>query len=154
MLVMENSAASTSSQAWSGQIQPGFGNAVRAYVVNPFVKVGGLEYFGNFESATGKKATEATERTWKQRSSEVVYRFLPGEQVYVGARYNTAKGQLQGIANDVSVNRTSAALGWFMTPSILMKGEYVNQKYSDFPTTDIRSGGKFKGFLIQGVLAF
>ena len=154
MLVMENSAASTTANAWSGQIQPGFSNAVRAYVVNPFVKVGGLEYFGNFESATGKKATEATERTWKQSSSEVVYRFLPAEQVYVGARYNTAKGQLQGIANEVKVNRTSAALGWFMTPSILLKGEYVNQKYNDFPTTDIRSGGKFKGFLIQGVLAF
>ena len=153
-LVLENSAATTNAAAWSGAIQPGFSNAVRAYVVNPFIKVKGLEYFGNFESATGKKATEATERTWKQNSNEVVFRFLPAEQAYVGYRYNTAKGQLQGIANDVKVTRSQTSLGWFMTPSILLKGEYVNQKYTDFPTTDIRNGGKFNGFMVEGVLAF
>jgi hypothetical protein len=35
-----------------------------------------------------------------------------------------------------------------------MKAEWVNQKYNDFPTSDIRSGGKFKGYMIEGVVAF
>ena len=34
-----------------------------------------------------------------------------------------------------------------MTPNILGKVEWVNQKYLDFPSTDIRNGGQFKGFI-------
>ncbi len=68
--------------------------------------------------------------------------------------YNTAKGQLTGITNDVSVNRNAIAGGWFITPALLVKGEYVNQSYNDFPTTDIRNGGNFKGFMMSGVVAF
>jgi hypothetical protein len=30
----------------------------------------------------------------------------------------------------------------------------VNQRYLDFPVTDIRNGGKFNGFMVEGVLAF
>jgi len=90
---------------------------------------------------------------WNQNVGEVVYRFL-GEQVYVGGRYNTAWGQLAGITNDVKVNRYQLGGGWFVTPNVLAKAEYVNQKYLDFPTTDIRNGGKFHGLMIEGVVAF
>ena len=38
--------------------------------------------------------------------------------------------------------------------TVLLKGEWAQQKYLDFPTTDIRSGGKFKGFMVEGVVAF
>ena len=38
--------------------------------------------------------------------------------------------------------------------NILAKAEWVNQKYSDFPLTDIRNGGQFKGFMVQGVIGF
>ena len=44
--------------------------------------------------------------------------------------------------------------GWFVTPNVLAKLEYVTQKYADFPITDIRNGGKFKGFMISGVVGF
>jgi hypothetical protein len=37
---------------------------------------------------------------------------------------------------------------------VLSKIELVNQKYLDFPTSDIRSGGQFKGVMIEGVVAF
>jgi hypothetical protein len=152
--VLENVASTETANAWSGNVRPGQSDNIHAAVVNPFIKVGGLEYFGNFESATGKAATETTNRTWKQVSNEVIYRFLPREQVYVGARYNTAKGTLVGITNDVSVNRTQFAGGWFITPSLLTKIEWVNQKYNDFPPTDIRNGGQFKGFMVEGAVAF
>jgi hypothetical protein len=41
-----------------------------------------------------------------------------------------------------------------VTPNVLAKAEYVNQKYLDFPTSDIRRGGKFNGLMIEGVVAF
>jgi hypothetical protein len=30
----------------------------------------------------------------------------------------------------------------------------VKQRYNDFPLTDIRSAGQFKGFMISGVIGF
>jgi hypothetical protein len=35
-----------------------------------------------------------------------------------------------------------------------MKGEYVIQKYKDFPSSDIRNGGKFNGYVIEAVVGF
>jgi hypothetical protein len=152
--IMENTASTETANAWSGNIQPGFGHNVQAYVVNPFIKYNGLELFGNFETASGRSWTETSDRTFRQNAYEAVYRLGAGEKFYVGARYNTLAGQLQGIANDVSVDRTQLGGGWFVTPNILMKVENVTQKYNKFPTTDIRNGGQFKGLMISGVVAF
>jgi hypothetical protein len=57
-------------------------------------------------------------------------------------------------ADEVSIDRTQVGGGWFVTPLIVLKGEWVNQRYTDFPTTDIRNGGRFKGFVVEGVVAF
>jgi hypothetical protein len=152
--VLENTAATEAAQAWSGNIRPGFANEVRAYVVNPFLKWHGLEYFGNIETAKGRAASEGSPREWSQSANELVYRFLADEKVYVGARYNTAKGALAGMSDDVTVERSQFGGGWFLTPSVLLKAEYVVQNYKDFPSTDIRSGGKFKGLVFEGVVAF
>lgn len=152
--VMENVSSTETAQAWSGAIQPGFRRNVKAFVVNPFVKYRGLELFGNIERARGKASNETANRTWDQYSGEAVYRFLPREQLYVGARYNTAKGQLAGLTGDVNVRRYQLASGWFVTPGILAKVEYVNQKYLDFPITDIRHGGRFNGIMVEGAVGF
>ncbi len=152
--VLENTSSTESEQAWSGAIQPGFRSSVHAVVVNPFIKYRGLELFGNIERAKGKGVTETEYRKWNQNVGEAVYRFLPGDRAYVAARYNTAKGELTGITNKVSVDRTQLGGGFFITPTIALKGEYVNQKYNDFPKTDVRNGGKFNGYMIEGTVAF
>ncbi|HZK77627.1 MAG TPA: hypothetical protein VFC35_01875 [Gemmatimonadaceae bacterium] len=152
--VLENTASTETAQAWSGAIQPGLSSKVRALQFNPFVKVGGLEFFGIAEQAKGRNATETADRTWNQYAGEALYRFLADDRVYVAGRYNTAKGRLLNMTNDVSVDRYNVGAGWFITPNVMMKGEWVNQKYNDFPTTDIRNGGKFKGYMIEGVVAF
>ena len=152
--VLENTSSTETAQAWSGSIQPGLKNSIHSIVLNPFLQVGGLELFGNIERAKGRAQAETANRTWKQNVGEVVYRFLPDQRVYIAARYNTVKGQLTVGAPDVTVNRWQTGGGWFLTPNILAKAEYVTQKYLDFPTTDIRNGGKFKGFMIEGVVAF
>jgi hypothetical protein len=152
--VLENTQSSEANQAWSGDIQPGFSSAITAVVINPFVKFHGLELFGNVENARGGAASEPVKRTWNQYAGDVVYRFLPKEQLYVAARYNTASGRLAGVSQDVSVDREQLAGGWFVTPGVLAKVEYVNQKYFDFPTTDIRNGGHFHGFVVEGAVGF
>jgi hypothetical protein len=152
--VLENTASTETAQAWSGAIQPGLSSKVTAMQLNPFIKLGGLEFFGIAEQAKGRNATETKDRTWNQYAGEVTYRFLADDRVYVAGRYNTAKGRLLGMANDVSVDRYNLGGGWFLTPNVLLKGEWVNQNYNDFPTTDIRNGGKFKGYMVEGVVSF
>ena len=152
--VLENTTSTETAQAWSGAMQPGLKNSIHSWVVNPFLQFKGLELFGNVETAKGRAAGETDNRAWKQNVGEVVYRFLPDQRVYVAARYNTVKGQLTVGTPDVKVNRSQVGGGWFLTPNILTKLEFVNQKYLDFPTTDIRNGGKFKGFMVEGVVAF
>ena len=76
-----------------GQHAAGHEEQHHAWVVNPFLKFGGLEIFGNIERAKGRAATETESRTWNQNAGEVLYRFLP-TTLYVAGRYNTVKGQL------------------------------------------------------------
>ena len=138
---------------WSGSIQPGFRNNVQALQINPFLKFKGLEFFGSIDRGQGRASGEASDRKLRQEAADLVYRFA-GDRLYAGARYNTATMRLQGMTNDVGADRTALAAGWFISPLILLKGEYVNQKYNGFPTTDRRSGGKFSGFIFEGVVAF
>ena len=152
--VLENSTSNETSNAWSGQIQPGFGHNVTAFVVNPFVKYHGLEFFGNFETASGRSWAETDDRTWRQNAYEALYRIGAGEKFYVGGRYNTAMGRLAGATTDMSVDRVQIGGGWFVTPNVLFKVENVDQRYMNFPTNDIRNGGKFNGLMISGVVAF
>jgi hypothetical protein len=151
--VLENTLSTESANAWSGAVQSGMKNMVTAFVVNPFVKYRGAELFGNIETMTGAAAAEVSRRTLRQLVGEGVYRFA-ADRLYVGGRYNVVTGQLAGIANDITVRRSQLGGGWFVTPNVLSKLEFVQQRYLDFPTTDIRNGGKFQGFMVEGVVAF
>ncbi len=153
-MVMENTTATLAAQAWSGQIRPGFSNTVRAFAINPFVRYQGFEFFGTAENLRGKALSETGyQRDWNQYAGDLLYRFMD-ERMYVGVRSNTANGKLTGIANKVSVDRNALAAGWYVTPVLLMKGEYMQQKYYQFPTSDIRSSGKIQGFVVEGVVSF
>ena len=151
--MLENTAATETANAWSGNIRPGFSNEVRTYVVNPFIKYRGAEIFGTIENARGRASSEPANRTIRQYAVDGLYRFW-NDKLYLGGRYNTVNGNLAGIPNPIKVNRAELGGGWFVTPLLLTKVEYVNQKYLDFPSADIRNGGQFKGFMVEGVLAF
>jgi hypothetical protein len=140
----------------SGRFNPGLTNRVSAVMINPFVKFKGLELFGAYEIAQGGTYTEANDRKWTQFVAEGVFRFLPNEQAYIGARYNTTTGRPSGTAYtaDVTIERTSLVAGWFPTRNLLLKGELVSQKYIDFPTSVIFNEGKFNGLLIEAVIGF
>lgn len=140
--------------AFSGRLNPGFSKKVTAFMLNGFLKAGGLEVFGTYETAKGRTKTETADRKANQVAIDGVYRFGKNENLFVGARYNTVTARLAGMAADVTVNRTALAAGWFLTNNVLLKGEIVNQQYKDFPTTDYRSSGKFNGFVIEAVVGF
>jgi hypothetical protein len=150
--VVENTAATESAQFTSGGINPGFRNEVTAIQVNPFVKFGGLELFGVIERAEGRASTEAADRQFDQLALDVVYRL--GDSLYAGARHNRVKGTLAGMTSDVEADRWQVGGGWFITSSMLLKAEYVNQEFKGYPATHIRNGGKFKGLMFEAVVAF
>jgi hypothetical protein len=152
--VLENTAATESGQFRSGMINPNFADKVKSYMINPFVKYGGVELFGVVEKAKGRASNETALRTVDQYAAELVYRFLADDKLFVGARWNEVSGRLQGIASDVTTHRGQVSAGWFLTPGIMLKGEWVAQKYHDFPATDIRNGGKFDGFVVEGIVSF
>ena len=152
--VMENTAATESANYTSGAINPGFKNQVTALQLNPFVKFRGLEVFGVLEQATGKASAEVSERRFRQHAVDVVYRFFPDEQLFVGARYNKVGGDLAGITGNAGAKRVQLAGGWFITPALLAKVEYVKQEYYGFPVSNIRNGGRFNGLMLEGVVGF
>lgn len=151
---MENTAATAAGRFTSGRINPGLRSEVTALVLNPFVKFQGLEFFGTFEKAEGRAANENATRSWTQVAGEGIYRFGTDEVYYVGGRYNKVNGPLAGSLAEVSVDHFQLGAGWFLTPQMVLKAEYVSQNYNDFPTTDILNGGKFSGMMIEGVISF
>ena len=155
--VLVKPTETVSAAAWTGDIQPGLSSEITATVLNPFIKFGGLEFFGNFEQAQGRTGNEmiadAAKRKWTQMSGDAIYRFA-WDDLYACARYNTVKGRFAGFASDVEVDRVQVGGGWFMTPNILMKAEYVRQEYKDYPSTSQFFGGVFEGVMVEGVVAF
>lgn len=137
----------------AGRINPDLKNEMTAFMINPFIKFGGLEFFGIYERASGKYTSEDDERKWNQYAGELIYRFGSNENFYLGGRYNTVNGELRS-GEDVTVNRFNLGGGWFMTKNILTKVEYVNQDYNDYPANDIHHQGKFNGFNVEAIISF
>jgi len=151
-------ANASTAVAFSGRFNPSFSKKVDAAMFNGFLKVKGLELFGTYETAKGRTSKETSSRTANQFAGELIYRFAQ-DRLYVGGRYNTVKAELTGFTTDVNINRTAFAAGWFLTKNVLLKGEYVTQKYLHFenttvPNTDYRAGGKFNGYVIEAVVGF
>ena len=148
--VVDNSTAAAFT---NGRLNPGYKNQTRAFQLNPFVKFGGLELFGVLERASGRAANETETRDVSQYAGDLVYRFL-SDRLYVAGRYNVVRGDFSALSRDVSVNRQALAAGWFISPTMLTKIEYVQQSYEGFDASDIQSGAEFSGVVIQGALAF
>jgi hypothetical protein len=148
--VVDNAAAGSFT---NGRLNPGFRNETTAFQINPFVKFHGLELFGVLERASGKAANETGARDVNQYAGDLIYRFL-GDKLYVGGRYNVVKGDLSSTIQDITVDRQALAAGWFISPTMLTKVEYVQQSYDGFASTNILNGAEFSGFVIQGALAF
>jgi hypothetical protein len=159
----------------SGRIDPGMSNRITAISIDPFIKYGGLELYAGYQNLKGSVYADTSKGAWNTRSfnqmyGEVVYRFF-NDHVYVGARYINVSGEPNGIkyntngstldqgktANQqakITSNRFAVAAGYFPIKNLLLKLEYVNQEYNDYPTLDYRNQGKFNGLTIQAIVGF
>lgn len=172
--VMENAPVTLTGNAFSGRVNPGFRDDNTAFMINPFVKFGGLEFFGTWEYAHGGNAFEngegstygeVADRSAHQTAADLLYRFGKDEQFYIGARYIKLTATLadgvtassSGTRYDVTVDRTAIVGGWFVTKNVLLKAEYVNQNYDGYLQTGPNNrfyDGNFKGFVMQGAISF
>lgn len=151
--VMEPTTATSSAQYSSGLVTPGFTNKLTAIMVNPFVKYKGFEFFGLFETVSGRTFAETDRRNFTQLGADLLYRFGKDENLYVAGRYNSVSGELNAT-QDIDVQRVSLGAGWFMTKNILAKVEYVNQTYDGYAPGSRFDGGKFSGFIAEAVISF
>ncbi|MBK6731772.1 MAG: hypothetical protein IPG60_12705 [Bacteroidetes bacterium] len=175
-LVMENTAANATANAFSGRYNPGFKDAVTAFQFNPFFKYNGLEIFGTIEFASGRSLTEAIDpedRSVSQYGGDVIYRFFDNENVYLGLRYMMVSSEQRGVNDqgegiildqNQDITRFAGVVGWFVTDNILAKLEYVTQSYTGFSSgtifydgwddTDLSGDAGFNGIMLSGSIAF
>ena len=152
---MENTIASSDGNAFSGRFNPAFKEQVKTFMINPFIKYRGIELFGTYEMAQGRLINERDMRTATQYAVDLIYRFpKEKENFWIGGRYNSLTATLPFNSTDITINRMVGSLGWFLTKNIIMKAEYVNQECKNFSATDIRSGGKFDGFMVEASIGF
>jgi hypothetical protein len=140
---------------FSGRYNPGFSEEVNTYMINPFLKYKGLEFFGTYENARGRTITETVQRRATQYAADLIYRFPQHkENFWIGVRYNTVTAAMRGTAGDITIYREVASAGWFLTRNIMLKAEYVNQVYQNYPNTNILNGGKFYGTMMEASIGF
>ncbi len=140
---------------FSGRFNPGFTEQVNTFMINPFVKYKGLEFFATYENAHGRTITEVNKRQAVQYAADLIYRFPANkENFWLGIRYNTVTSGVQGLTQNITINREVASAGWFLTRNIMLKVEYVNQVYQNYPGDNILNGGKFYGTMFEAAIGF
>ena len=140
--------------AFSGRYNPGFTEEVKTFMVNPFVKFKGLEFFGSYEYANGRTIAETGKRTAIQYAGDLIYRFGRTENFWIGIRYNKVTAAMANVTQKITITREVASAGWFLTRNIMLKAEYVNQEYDHYPDNNILNGGRFKGEMLEASIAF
>ncbi|TVR83950.1 MAG: hypothetical protein EA412_00610 [Chitinophagaceae bacterium] len=138
--------------SFEGRFNPRF-NQLTAFQFNPFIKFKGIEFFGIYEMAMNSE--DLGSGAFTQLAAELLYRFGGTEQFYVGGRYNSVFGKMNENASTREINRFNVGAGWFITPNVKTKIEYVAQTYEG----DGWAGSKFEqaefsGFNIEAVISF
>lgn len=140
---------------FSGRFNPGFSEQVKTFMINPFIKYKGIEFFATYENAKGRGISETDMRKAVQYAADLIYRFpAKRENFWLGVRYNTVTSAVPGLPRDITINREVASAGWFLTKNIMLKVEYVNQVYQNYPGNNILNGGKFSGTMFEAAIAF
>jgi len=134
------------------RVNPSFGYRT-SFQVNPFVKYKGAELFGVYEMTSNGDSDVGGEYT--QIGAELIYRFTEKENVYIGGRYNSVTGTATKDSEDASTDRINVGAGWFMTDNVLVKLEYVNQKWEDKGYDGTKyQGAEFDGVVVEAVIGF
>ena len=153
--VIENTTSTADGNAFSGRYNPMFSQQVNTFMANTFLKFKGIELFGTYEIAQGRTITERDLRQATQYAVDLIYRFPSGmENFWIAGRYNSVQVKLPAYSDEITINRVAFSAGCFLTKNLMVKAEYVNQKYFDFKRSDIRSEAKFDGVMLEAVVGF
>lgn len=134
------------ANAFTGNYGPGTASKDNSIMTNLFLKYKGLEFFGTYEGIN-TTSTVGAPSYFNQYALEGLYHFGKEDQFYAGARYNATRSK-----STSAVNRLEAGAGWFLTPNILVKAEYVDQNYSNFAVYG--GNGGFDGMMIESTISF
>ena len=128
----------------SGRWSPGANQTeMNSYMANIFVQFHGLEVFGVYETMNGTRS--GNDQNFTQTALQAIYRL---GSFYAGTRLNKVEN------NDGStVNRTNLGGGWYMVDNVVIKLDYVIQKYSG-PAHGSIGGGKFNGLVLEAAISF
>jgi hypothetical protein len=139
---------------FSGRFDPGF-RKLTAIQFNPFVKFKGAELFGVYEMANGSSGgVDDLKGSYTQIGVELLYRFGKDERFYLGGRYNLVDGNQTDDSGDRKIDRINVGGGWFMTPNVVTKLEYVQQSYTGDGWAGVFTGGQFKGVMVEAAISF
>lgn len=133
---------------------PAAAGEMTAIMINPFVKFQGLEFYGVFETTSGKiKDGVDDTRSYNQYGAELLYRIGASENFYLGGRYNLVTGETSN--GDIEINRFNIGGGWFLTKNVMAKLEYVTQSFDDDGFAGSKyAGGEFNGVMLEAVISF
>ncbi|MEP1035028.1 hypothetical protein [Ekhidna sp.] len=134
------------------RFSPGFGY-LTAIQINPFVKYGGLEFFGVYEIANNGDGDVGG--GFDQIGAELLYRFGATEQLFVGGRFNSVSGNVSDGTATQDIKRTNFGFGWFLTNNVAVKTEYVTNKYEGDGWNGTKfQDAQFDGYVIEATIGF
>ncbi len=145
----------------AGDIAPQKGQDVTAYQLDGFYDLMPIKVFGMYgytKDADINGSNPGTpQESWSYYGGDVTYYLFPA--LYVAARYSVAASSMyEGVdvsANPVSANRVQLGAGVWVTKTMLLKVEYVNQHYKNFPAgSPYANNARFHGFSTQFSVAF
>jgi hypothetical protein len=142
----------TGSNDFEPRFNPRF-RQITAFQINPFIKAGGLEFFGAFEVA-GNSEDEGN-GGFTQIAGDLIYRFGDTEQFYLATRYNSVSGEMTETAATRTISRFNIGGGWFLTKNIMTKLEYVTQQYNEDGWNNSKyDGAEFSGIVLEAAISF
>ena len=128
----------------TGRWDPSSGQSeMFSYMLNAFVQYKGLEIFGIYENMEGVR--RGVDQNFTQTAVQAIYNY---KDLYLGYRWNNVDNN-----DGSSVTRSNIGAGWHMTSNVLLKLDYVNQKYEG-PAHGAIDGGKFNGLVFEAAISF
>ncbi len=141
-----------------GQVSPQKGQKVTAYQFDGYYNLKPLQVYGQYgytkDADMNGNAAGSPEEAWSYYNASLAYYLTPA--LYVAGRYSGAVSKkFQGQDADIKVNRIQLGAGVWVTNYMLLKLEYVNQKYEGYPTGNQYAGNaRFHGLLTEFSVAF
>ena len=123
-----------------------------------------LKLYGHYgmtqDTDINGSAAGAPEEKWSYYAADAKYEITPA--LYAAARYSAAAtSKLAGNDSDGTVNRIQVGGGYWLSKNLLLKVEYVTQKYSGFAEGQIVNNGiqawrdpEFSGLITEVSFAF